>query len=204
MSLDFHQVRNFTTLTDLFKAIKPRLEENIPRNENRREKKLRRFLQISNYLNFVSSIAFFLGCIKLEQDSLHPFILFGIVSFSMVRTISRSFEIAFAFTKDVIKEEKKNSNLSNGERIILGINSYLEIIINYAILYYLLSVFQISNLFAYKDLNLALFRSIGISSFTGINVSNLDYFAILQLFTSLSLIYFAFAGYVGSLNSRSK
>jgi hypothetical protein len=134
--------------------------------------------------------------------------LFFIASFLLVRSIWRSFEISYAFTKDAIKKEKKSTGLTSGERIILGINSYIEIILNYSLVYYIFALYQneiiFRNFSQFERLSNAIFRSVGISTFTGIGVLNLDIIAVVQLFTSLSLVYFAFASYIGNKDETYK
>ncbi|MDG5852447.1 hypothetical protein [Clostridium beijerinckii] len=174
------------------------------RNENKDEKKLRLFIQVSNGLNLVFSlllIAIFFVFANLKTN----YIMF---CFILIRGISRSVEISYAFTKDVIKNERKSTKLKSGERIILGIISYLEIILNYTLVYYVLSQFgdvplSFGKFGDYSEISSVFFRSVGISTFTGIAVTNLDVFSVIQLFTSLALVYFAFASYIGNVGSKN-
>lgn len=173
--------------------------------------KLRMFIKKSNCINLALSFMVFLIFGIIDINNTDKCTLFIIVSFFLIRAISRSVEIAYAFTKDVIEIDEKNTMLTSGERIVLGIKSYIEIILNYSVIYYLLSIYQKYNDFFkwfkpwddLSDLSFALFRSIGISSFTGISASNLDYIAIIQLFSSLSLVIFAFAKYISGLSNRN-
>lgn len=172
------------------------------RNENKDEKKLRLFIQVSNGLNLIFSlllIAIFFVFANLKTN----YIMF---CFILIRGISRSVEISYAFTKDVIKKGQKSTRLTSGERIILGISSYIEVIINYSLVYYILSQFGeyfiLGDYSGYKELSSAIFRSIGISTFTGISAGSLDILSVIQLFTSLALVYFAFASYIGSVGSK--
>jgi len=65
------------------------------------------------------------------------FIIFGYMI--IWATISRSLEIFYAFYKDSISQlsiEKNNSHLKYYERIQLAMRSYIELILNYAIFYF--------------------------------------------------------------------
>lgn len=170
----------------------------LVREETEDEIILRRFIQISNWVNLLFSLIF----LVVPYAYIDIKIMFFVASFILIRSISRSIEITYAFTKDVIKKENKSSRLTSGERIILGINSYVEIILNYSLVYYILALTQSEIKFGdfskINDLSDAIFRSVGISSFTGIGVNNFDFIAIIQLFSCLSLVYFAFASYIGN------
>lgn len=171
-------------------------------NERKDEKKLRLFIQISNGLNLIFSlllivIFFIFANLKIN------YIMF---CFILIRGISRSVEICYAFTKDIIKREKKSTQLTPEKRTVLGISSYFEVILNYSLIYYILSQFGkkfiLGDFCKYKELGSAIFRSIGISTFTGISAGTLDVFSVIQLFTSLALVYFAFASYIGNIGSK--
>lgn len=174
------------------------------KNEKEDEKKLRFFIQISNGLNLIFSLVL----IIIFFISANLKINYMMFCFILIRAISRSVEICYAFTKDVIKKANKNTKLNSGDRIILGISSYIEVILNYTLVYYILSQFGnvpllFGNFCDYKKISSAFFRSVGISTFTGISVGNLDVYSVVQLFTSLSLVYFAFASYIGNINSKN-
>ncbi|MFW6015484.1 MAG: hypothetical protein ACOCRK_03540 [bacterium] len=151
------------------------------------------FIRSSNCYNFIISLLIFLVVINLNDIKYLDFFKFS----WGIRVFSRSFEIMIAFVRDVIDDGKKRTDIISGERIKLAIYSYFEIIINFSVFYYLLSYLSDeAKVIKY------VFESIGISTFTGVNFSypnyNLYYnlFIILQLFTSISLVYFALANYI--------
>lgn len=136
------------------------------------------------------------------------FVVIAGIFFIIIRTISRSLEIMVAFYKDISNHDvKKSSTLKSGDRIILAIISYFEIILNYAVVYYIL---ERLNIFAdtvehsellkggIENLN-TIFYSVGISTFTGVNFGNtviVNCIILLQLLTSMCLVYFALAKYI--------
>ncbi|MGL6130995.1 MAG: hypothetical protein ACRCZ9_05215 [Fusobacteriaceae bacterium] len=136
------------------------------------------------------------------------------------RTISRSFEIMIAFYKDVTKDPEKNdSKLLKFERIKLAVISYFEIILNSGILYYLIynakvdiplfNFFNsicpdIQNLICGSGFNPKIIPFVMSSVFisTGTKVVGINPFFILQLLTSLCLVVFAIAGYMGDVKGK--
>lgn len=161
------------------------------------------FIEKSNLYNFIISLVFSISMFSLiEYLQLH---LVFLVLFWSIRVVSRSFEIIIAFVRDVIDNNQKSSDIKSAERIKLAIFSYFEIIIIYAGIYFLLSDHtqnhNIDNLFFY------FINSIGVSTLTNVGYfcynefiekSTLYFFKMLQLFTSISLLYFALAKYISS------
>jgi len=161
------------------------------------------FIRKSNFYNFIFSGLLFFALFWLPEyfEPVLDFIKF----FWGIRVVSRSFEIMIAFVRDVIDDNKKTSDIESNERIKLAIFSYFEIIIIYAGIYFLLpGCTEFSNpvnIFFY------IYKSIGISTLTNVDYSwyskfkkvfLTDFFKILQLFTSISLLYFALAKYISS------
>lgn len=162
------------------------------------------FIKNANHHNLLlSSIIFslvsILGLLKstiniYSFDTIVAFLIF----FVIFRTISRSIEIIYAFTNDVISPCLANSSsLNKYDRIKLALNSYIENILNFSSLYYLHS-------HNYKDVVEALYTSIGRNTLTNLNISNSDLFITLstygQVITSLTLVVLSLAIYV----SRAK
>lgn len=151
--------------------------------------------------------------------------------FVVIRVISRTIEIIYAFYKDV-EEENKTSSLMNGNRLQLAVWSYIEMILLYAIIYYISGVFYEDNLFD------NIVRSFGIMSFTDIDLTyyinltsdekltynslyvildNYDYNWLtlfvneiwirvvmgLQIVTSMTLVVFSIAKYLGGENCKN-
>ncbi|MFW5794986.1 MAG: hypothetical protein ACOCV1_05840 [Bacillota bacterium] len=161
------------------------------------------FIRKSNIYNFIYSGVLFVAIFWLPGH-LQPILVF-IKFFCGVRVVSRSFEIMIAFVRDVIDNNKKTSDIESNERIKLAIFSYFEIIIIYAGIYFLL--FDHLQSGSSVSIFFYIYKSIGISTFTNVSYSCYsnfiesfprDSFKILQLFTSISLLYFALAKYISS------
>jgi len=110
--------------------------------------KVTKFIKEINIRNFRTSlfILIILGILDLCKvlyyiKDIEPLILaFKITGFIMLwGTISRGLEIFYAFYKDSIEQlskKKHQSNLKYYERIKLAMTSYIELIFNYAIFYF--------------------------------------------------------------------
>ena len=141
--------------------------------------------------------------------------------FWFFRIRSRSIEIILAFFNDVITS-KNTSKLSKFERIKLAAFSYFENILNFAIFYlfsynyfYYYGIFSntspyLSSLFEElktiyppdQSLNIIFFISKSFYISTGTNVGGLNLFFALQILTSLTLVIFAVAGYLGNVKNK--
>jgi hypothetical protein len=105
--------------------------------ENRNKHLLRLFIRRNNMLNLISSAIITVTSFHLlKVDSDETFFFFILSAFVLFRLISRSFEIAFAFSKDVMSVKKSRSGLRKQRRIQLAIRSYIELFIISAPVYY--------------------------------------------------------------------
>lgn len=172
------------------------------------------FIEKSNRLNLgVSAFVFALAMTSIitskEANPSSIEVLLRLIW--AIRTISRSFEIIFAFGKDVIGSESKKSSLEPEDRIKLAILSHIEITLNYSIVYYTHLYFK--NLYNYKYLEPPellcevstflnyFFISFGISTLTTVSFSFYkeiyqNLFVTLHIITAMALILFALAKYV--------
>lgn len=201
--------------------------------ENLSKEEKTNLLKFWNKTNFGISIIFFIllipiGSLNFEISSINLkkeyfFFLFCTTIWG-IRCISRSFEIIIAFFKD-ITTEGSNSNLSKYDRIKLATVSYLEVILNFGALYFLIfnlnpNALDISNLILNGNkysidnnmiISTSTFYSNSIFSFTfssffistGTKIVGINPLFILQLSTSLSLLIFAIAGYISDIKNLS-
>ena len=127
-----------------------------------------KFIIKINTLNFIFALVglITLGVIDciLEENFTNEFpkiinILLSICGALLIWfSISRCLEIFYAFYKDSIsqlKSEEKNSDLKYFERIKLAMTSYAELIINYAVIYYVYVQFLIVNNTQIKDFQIS-------------------------------------------------
>lgn len=172
------------------------IKKNISEKYNKDEKDiLGKFIKESNSYNFIFSIIVIIIYKLISNDSY--FIKYIII----FRVVSRSFEIMFAFYNDVIDKNEKASNLDPTDRLRLATRSYFETIINYTLVYFIINNKKMIDNF---------FKSIGISTFTKVDFNGDEklfiytkIFILLQLFTSICLVYFALAKYIGDKQNDS-
>ncbi|MDD3534837.1 MAG: resistance to Congo red protein [Candidatus Cloacimonetes bacterium] len=136
---------------------------------------------------------------------------FGLfTTFVMARTLSRSFEITYAFGKDASEGRSKDSRLQPHERLLLAITSLIECILNYSVAYYLVSFYSVKKL--------DLWYSFVCSFQSGLFYSNsfldncprlssqstLSMLQLTQVVTCMTLVFLAFAIYIsGSTGGKS-
>ncbi|MEH8259014.1 hypothetical protein Q7I30_07795 [Aeromonas veronii] len=157
------------------------------------------FIKFSNKnnLHISSAIFLFLTVIWLLQTKVDEYTYNVLMSFfvGMVtfRVISRSSEIIYAFVNDVLDEENSaTTSLTKFDRVKLALNSYVESILNFASLYFLL--------YKSKSTLSCLFDSIGISTISSVKPVDGDSLVNIavygQVITSLVLVVLSLAVYV--------
>ncbi|MEZ8579443.1 hypothetical protein AB4622_26745 [Vibrio splendidus] len=151
-----------------------------------------RLVELFNQVNLALSFCIFFALIFVWQSWHVPNILISLV---VIRCVSRSFEISYAFLMDVIYQKSNTSNLDKFHRIRLALSSYIEIYVLYASVYF---VFDPSS----YGLE-ALVKSLGVGTFTNVSAAfqcSSDIFTLLvygQVFTTLILVLMSLAVYVG-------
>lgn len=187
------------------------IKENF-RRKPVRKKKLAEFIKTSNCWNII--LSFILLCITIALQA--NYLLEELFkAFVMWRYISRSFEIAIAFSRDILTS-KSRSSLDNHARMKLAITSYFEIFIYSAAFY---SAFSCDMQTIFEPILTSLFVgtltnvSGGIGSLVQCCIFSYDsvfWMSLLkssvyiQVFATLSLIFFGFAGYLGRVKSDKK
>lgn len=180
--------------------------------ETVRKKELAKFIKASNFWNIILS-SILLGMALFLQANNSLFELFK--GFVMWRYISRSFEIAIAFSSDILSSESMSS-LDNHARMKLAIRSYFEIFIYSAAFY---SAFSCDMQTIFEPILTSLFVGTLTNVSGGIDsliqccifsydsvfwMSLLKSSVYIQVFATLSLIFFGFAGYLGRVKSDKK
>ncbi len=163
-------------------------------------KKLRAQL-ISNFnlWNLVISVLFLLVVLSIRSEGYRLIEL----ATSMVawRFISRSFEIAIAFTKDITTPARRSS-LDNADRMKLAMRSYLEIFVYSAAFY---ACFCKS----FSGVGQPVLDALYVGTLT--NVAEVakslvvePHWVFLQVFATLSLVVLSIAGYLGKVKDIDK
>lgn len=189
-------------------------------SEKIKKEYLTKYIQKTNHYNFVTSLV--ISCLVLLNICSD---VSQVLLFLAIRAISRSLEIGYAFYKDIFQGDKK-SNLVSDDRIKLAVKSYFEIIVNFATVYYFLDLFNTIinySVFMNRDVLFeALFFSVGVSTFVGVEfdfgnicckycgtLTSNCYFLekniliAIQLFSSMCLVYFALAKYIGDQSNKN-
>lgn len=156
------------------------------------------FISRANKGNLILSAGFLLSLSILEifnlndSDKIYYQTLTCLIIF---RVLSRSFEITYAFTNDVLtKNNGNNSNLDKYDRVKLALNSYIENVLNFGAVYYFFNNGTVGH---------SILSSVGTATVSNINSSSCYFEFVLvniQVLTSLALVVLSLAIYV----SRNK
>ncbi|MGU5814327.1 hypothetical protein ACV1EC_05425 [Aeromonas hydrophila] len=153
------------------------------------------FISNANRLNLVVSgiLLLFITIASFNIDLVKiNFIWQSFSFFIFFRVTSRSVEIIYAFTMDVLNDESKSSSsLGKYDRIGLALKSYVENILNYSLVYY---VFSNQN-----GIGGAILNSIGTATISKVHNSNCNLeqlFVYGQVLTSLCLVVLSLAIYI--------
>ncbi|MDD3534846.1 MAG: hypothetical protein PHC50_01680 [Candidatus Cloacimonetes bacterium] len=164
--------------------------------------------QFIAYLNRANLIAsFVLAIVAVMIYRTGSVFWFGfIISFVVLRTLSRSFEITIAFGKDTL-EKNKSSKLKSHERLLLAFTSLFESVLNYSVVYWLLN--------ADDGMKHHIWRGFVSSFQSGLFYSNsyldqcsclsspsaLAMLQLTQVITCMTLVFVAFAIYISNSTS---
>lgn len=175
------------------------------------------FVKYSNWIN-LSFAAFLYIVLTLHEafmsrsQTVAAFSTVILQSFLIIRLFSRGLEMTIAFYRDVATHvpSVKSSRLSKYQRISLAVHSYFEIIIAYAISYYVLDFplnFDKESDFTLSLLD-SLYFSLGVVTFTNVNITGFNNLHKLivyaQVFTAQVLIGLSIASYIGWQEEKEK
>lgn len=187
----------------LSRYYKNRIDKN---HTNIRLSARRRFIWNCNKNNLIITVLFlFVFVVTYNMESkikstnlIGQFLLQLFYCLCIIRFISRSFEIAFAFIKDAIRRPQNNSGLNKYARITLSLKSYIEI--------YMLTPPAYIIFHVCKSLPDSLTLSLSVGSLTnigyafGADASINSNIVFIQVFTTLTLVVLSLAMYM----SRAK
>lgn len=172
-------------------AFKNRIKEFVPNEEPNLF--LKGYIKNNNSGNLLLSSVIFLLLISHHSDESST--IYGILlSMALVRYASRSYEISYAFGRDVLQPNFTLSGLNKFERIKLALLSYTEIFIYSASAYLALP--------AVRDPIDALSMSLNVGSLTNVGVAfgqGTTFFhniVFVQVFCTLSLVVLSLASYL--------
>jgi len=175
------------------KRFKSRINQFQP--EQTRQLSLKRYVVTNNLMNFWVSVALTILLFLIHATVQESIFFQLILATAVIRYISRSFEIAYAFGLDVIDKSKNTTGLDKFERIKLALVSYAEIFIYSAAGYMALP--------AVKDPLEAIVASLSVGTFANVGFVFPDRNGLLcnsmvfiQIFATLGLVVLSLASYV--------
>lgn len=122
--------------------------------------------------------------------------LFQLLSaMAVIRMLSRSYEIAYAFGRDVLQEEKPATGLKKNERVRLALLSYLEIFLYSAAAYTCLPTVGHALDAITLALSVGTLTNIGYA-FAAQDVPFVINLVFVQVITTLSLVVLSLASYL--------
>ncbi|WNF54614.1 hypothetical protein [Pseudomonas sp. SG20052] len=159
------------------------------------KEKLKTFVTLSNTYNFWFSLAF--GAITLIFASHFPtsYIAQLLVSLAVLRFISRSLEITYAFVTDAFQDSESTTGLTSKERIILAMRSYVEIYFYSAPAYLLFTKCNDAWEAISLSMNIGTLTNVG-QAFSIVGMGFEINMVFIQVFTTLSLVILSLASYL--------
>lgn len=156
---------------------------------------LKRYVIKNNKANLIFSL--FLTAISTVTKELNPgSTLFEIAStLAIIRLISRSIEISYAFGRDVIQKNNNATKLRKEQRIKLALSSYLEIFIYSAGAYTALPGVGSASEAIILSLNVGTLTNVGYAYTTPGNSLAVN-IIFCQVITTLSLAVLSLAAYL--------
>ncbi|TCJ86380.1 UNVERIFIED_ORG: hypothetical protein EDC93_1011119 [Bacillus cereus] len=189
-------------------------EDRYDCERHQEKKRLQGFVIYSNWANVATSCMLLIVSLYIHKfiggDGKNILIKIAFI-FIIVRLISRSIEVAFAFYCDVVRTKmtrdlsigERSTNLKRGHRISLVVHSYFEFVILFSILYFLEPIWingdVLSGLKNYIDFILysASVSAFNISFDTNKLTTLGKIIHTLQVFLSINLIVLSIATYLG-------
>lgn len=157
----------------------------------------KKFVQCNNTFNLYFSFSF--GLLTLTIGSSFPMSYLGqlLLCLSIIRFISRSYEITYAFTKDAFQDPETPSatDLNSKERIKLAMKSYIEIYFYSAPAYLILTKGFDPWAAVSLSLNVGTLTNVGLA-FSDVYSGFEKNIVFFQVFTTLSLVIFSLAMYL--------
>ncbi|WP_211653328.1 hypothetical protein [Planococcus alpniumensis] len=213
---DFCEIRKKKYYHD-YKAQKIKCELIGERYEceiHEKKKKRKLFIIYSNWANLIVTSYFTLFAIfNLYEDFIPKYFIDLVIVIIITRTLSRVIEIIYAFYNDVVSPSmssnlefgERTSNLKRWNRISLAIHSYVEVTLLFALIYHLLkTTFEGSN---EEYINTILY-SFSVSAFNVSFPESLytfeNFFHVVQIGTSMTLVILALASYLGIQDEMNK
>jgi len=192
-----HELTIFLSVDFWFANVfKNRIKQFLPREVAR--VKLKSYIQLNNQVNVLISAGIFLLLVCIYHLDRGSVAYETLLVLSVIRYISRSYEIGFAFGRDVLQSKIQSSGLNKYERIRLALFSYLEVFIFSAAAYLALPSITDPMDALSTSLNVGTLTNVGVAFGPGSTFfSNMVF---IQVICTLSLVVLSLASYL----SRAK
>jgi hypothetical protein len=155
---------------------------------------LKDYVKVNNRMNLLFSVLLTTISLVAVSISSAAGVTQLVVALAVLRFISRSYEITYAFICDVFQKDGSETGLSKYERIKLALVSYLEIFFYSAAAYLALPQFSAPSDAITLSLNVGTLTNVGFA-FTVCNQFESNT-VFIQVFTTLSLVILSLASYL--------
>lgn len=178
------------------KHYKHRIEMNKKTDNEDNKKNLSTFIKNVNHFNLLLSIILTSIVFVLPQITKCEELIDFSIKLAILRFLSRSFEITYAFLKDTVKGcTTKKSELDKYDRIKLAMKSYFEIYIYSAGAYMFLCSNKIFDSIS-MSLNVGSLTNVGMAFPAG--YEHVRLFVFVQIFATMNLVILSLASYLSS------
>lgn len=175
------------------KRFKSRIKQFSP--EQLQVASLKRYVKVNNKLNlWVSVVLTTTVFIAYSFDS-RSLLCQLLVAMAVIRLVSRSFEVAYAFGCDVLQQQENATGLTKYERIKLALVSYGEIYVYSAGAYLVLPTTKVPMEAVAMSLNVGTLTNVGFA-FSNAGYANCNLLVFVQVFATLSLVVLSLASYL--------
>jgi len=165
------------------------------KSEQLRTASLKRYVEINNRLNLLISIALtasiFIAYVVVRHSATYQLLLAA----GVIRLISRSFEVAYAFGRDVLQKSENTAGFDKFERIKLALVSYVELFVYSAGAYLVLPTTKGPVEAVAISLNVGTLTNVGFA-FPDRTDLVCNCMVFIQVFATLSLVVLSLASYL--------
>lgn len=173
---------------------KSRIKSTISSHQKRDASK--KYVIQNNKLNLIISIALAATCLTAFHSLGSSHLLSTLLSaLAVIRFISRSYEIAYAFGCDVFQQHDSSTGLKKHERISLALYSYVEIFFYSAATYTVLPTITTALDAITLALNVGTLTNVGYA-FSKPDTPFFVNILFVQVFSTLSLVVLSLAAYL--------
>lgn len=173
---------------------KSRLKSMIPQDQ--KKELLKKYVTQNNKLNLIVSITLAVTCLTVFHFLGSSYLLSTLLSaLSVIRFVSRSYEISYAFVCDVFQQHDSSTGLKKNERILLALYSYVEIFFYSAAAYTVLPTITTALDAITISLSVGTLTNVGYA-FSRPGTPFVVNILFVQVFSTLSLVVLSLAAYL--------